>query len=236
MAEYCIERMDYAGVQPDIISYNAVIDACSKVPNIDRAVHWLKKLQNEPDITPDVISYTAVINACAQSGRFEIALEWLEQMEKSGVRPNIFSYNATINAQVKAGVPLEPMDWIHRLRKVNIVPNVVTYTTLCQPYAKKGEYKTVENLMKMIESDGLQPNHYCLAVRLNAFSNACPKRPDLVKQVFERAAQLRQPINDTALRNLTRCLGRAKAMELCKDLGLAWDDIMQKGPPRKFKK
>ena len=56
-----------------------------------------------------------------------------------------------------------------RLDQESVRPNVVTYTTLAQPFAGKGDYKTVEMLMRMLETDGLSPNHYSYSVRLNRF-------------------------------------------------------------------
>ena len=174
-AEKVLERMIRKGLKPNTITYNSLIDACSKAPDVQRAEYWFGQMSAN-GFPPDVISFSSMINSCAQCGMAAAAERWLSKMEDQGVKPNVYSFNAAINAQVKAKQLLDPVGWLRRMRDADCRPTVVTYTTLCQPSAKSGDYRTVELLMAMLASDGFQQNHYCLAVRINAFTNATPSQ------------------------------------------------------------
>ena len=61
-----LSKAQGAGLKPEIITYNAVIDACAKSGDMEEAVEWLSKTQ-EARLKPNVIAYNAVINAFAES-------------------------------------------------------------------------------------------------------------------------------------------------------------------------
>ena len=65
------------GIPANVINYNAVIDACAKAREVDKAGGWLTKML-EQGSEADVVSYTVVIVACAKVGLHERAHAWLE--------------------------------------------------------------------------------------------------------------------------------------------------------------
>ena len=62
-------------MQPNVTSYNSVINACAQKGDVNRAEHWFKRLE-EFLVQPDVMSYSSAINACAQKGDVEKAEQW----------------------------------------------------------------------------------------------------------------------------------------------------------------
>lgn len=219
-AEKVLERMIRKGLKPNTITYNSLIDACSKAPDVQRAEYWFGQMSAN-GFPPDVISFSSMINSCAQCGMAAAAERWLSKMEDQGVKPNVYSFNAAINAQVKAKQLLDPVGWLRRMRDADCRPTVVTYTTLCQPSAKSGDYRTVELLMAMLASDGFQQNHYCLAVRINAFTNSSPPERDLAEKAFRDGIERwRVKVNDTLMRAFVRCVGTERAGIVCHQLGL----------------
>ena len=59
--------MQRQGVVPDVITYNAVISACEKGKQAERALEVFKAMQWQC-VVPNVITYNAVISAC-EKGR-----------------------------------------------------------------------------------------------------------------------------------------------------------------------
>jgi len=59
--------MEEAHVQPDVASYNSIINACAQNSDVNRAEQWFKWME-DARVHPDVTSYNSVINACAQKG------------------------------------------------------------------------------------------------------------------------------------------------------------------------
>ena len=54
--------MQDAGLQPDVISFSAVIDACAKQGEAAKAEEWLSKMQ-AAGLQPNVISYSAATSS-----------------------------------------------------------------------------------------------------------------------------------------------------------------------------
>ena len=65
-----------AKLKPNSISYMAVIDACAKSGDKEKAVEWLSKAR-KARLHPNIITYIGVIDACAKFGDMEKAVECL---------------------------------------------------------------------------------------------------------------------------------------------------------------
>ena len=65
--------MRAAGVQPNVISFNAAISACEKGGQCERALALLGDMR-AAGVQPDVISFSAAISACEKGGQWELAL------------------------------------------------------------------------------------------------------------------------------------------------------------------
>ena len=121
-AEEILERMEqsYASgdqyCKPDIVSYNAVIDAYAKSSREDAAEHAeqiLRRMghlykEGRVDIRPNTRSFNTVINAWAKSGRGDEAadkaqnlLDMMTRLYEEGnsdtVRPDVHTYCTVIN-------------------------------------------------------------------------------------------------------------------------------------------
>ena len=52
-------------LQADVVSYNAVIDACAKHGDVDRAEAWLRRVLRD-GVQANVVSCNTVVDACAK--------------------------------------------------------------------------------------------------------------------------------------------------------------------------
>ena len=68
------------GIDPDVITYSAVISACEKCKNYKKALDLLQEMKDS-GIDPNVITYNATISACEKCSELEIALELLEDTD-----------------------------------------------------------------------------------------------------------------------------------------------------------
>ena len=88
-------------MKPNIITYTAVIDACAKSGDMEKAVEWLSKAE-EAGLKPEIITYNAVINTCADSSDENVALNLLEAMSLSRVAPEAATVSFVMRALVTA--------------------------------------------------------------------------------------------------------------------------------------
>jgi len=68
----------------DVISYNMVINACSKNGSVQNAQAWMQRMLDH-GVQPDVASLNSVIDACARAGDANGAEHWLACLSSKGV-------------------------------------------------------------------------------------------------------------------------------------------------------
>ena len=59
-----LSKAQEAMFNPNIITYNVLINACVKSGDIETAVEWLSKVQ-EAGFRPNITTYNVVFDACA---------------------------------------------------------------------------------------------------------------------------------------------------------------------------
>ena len=67
------------GLQPDVITYSALITACEKGGMAERALQVFDKMLQQ-GLQPDVITYSALIHACKRGGMGERASQLFDEM------------------------------------------------------------------------------------------------------------------------------------------------------------
>ena len=75
-----VAQMRAAGTPLGTISYNAAIDCCGKVRQVDRALELLDELIAVGN-HPDAVTYTALIDACGRASMLDRAFFLFERYE-----------------------------------------------------------------------------------------------------------------------------------------------------------
>jgi pentatricopeptide repeat domain-containing protein 1 len=96
--------MERQGVMPNVITYNALISACEKGKQPERALEVFEAMQRQ-GVVPGVITYSALISACGKGKQPAWALEVFEAMQRQGVVPNVITCGALISACEKGKQP-----------------------------------------------------------------------------------------------------------------------------------
>ena len=96
---------DVPPLQPNLITYNTLLDACHKAGDLDAALAAMAELEASSGLAPDAWSYTSLIASVARkpstaSGANDpsLAFEFLENMKARNIRPNGMTYSALIDA------------------------------------------------------------------------------------------------------------------------------------------
>lgn len=179
-AEEILERMEqsYASgdqyCKPDIVSYNAVIDAYAKSSREDAAEHAeqiLRRMghlykEGRVDIRPNTRSFNTVINAWAKSGRGDEAadkaqnlLDMMTRLYEEGnsdtVRPDVHTYCTVINAFARSPIR-------YKAERANNL-----FRSMKEAYEENENNNNNNNNRK--KRQFLKPN----VVAVNAVMNAC---------------------------------------------------------------
>ena len=88
--------MRQQGLQPDVVTYGALITALAKADQPAQALVGLRAMRQQ-GLQPDVVTYSALINAFAEANQPSRALEVLKEMRQQGRQPDSLTYNSLIS-------------------------------------------------------------------------------------------------------------------------------------------
>ena len=211
-AERVLHRM-HRYAEPDIYSYNTVLDAYASQGDVRAATKLLHEM--EKVVNPDVVSYNTVLKALSKAKgpkSAENAERMLLQMEQRNVKPDAVSYTCVITAwskssnhdkSIKASDLLEQMIAAYREQgDKSMKPDAVTFTSLISACAStRGDgrqrksalrlaIKTFERMQNTPDFDN--PNHLTYTALFRACARLASDNKErfrLLQGVFQQCRQ-----------------------------------------------
>merc|ERR1719464_1880801 len=91
------QRMEEVGLEPNLVSYNTVINACAILGEASKAVTWLACM-TEKGITPDLVTYSTLCKAFAREGKADVVEDIMRWLDASGYELNEYFFASLISA------------------------------------------------------------------------------------------------------------------------------------------
>merc|ERR1719277_2568526 len=208
-----MEAMMCQGLNPTVVSFSTMINACAKVGDLGRAEHWYGIMQ-EHGVQPNGYCYSALINACSRVGNVESACLWLQRAEKTGAAMDGVVYGCVINTCGKVGDAERAMSVFRQMKAQGIKSHIVVYAALARPFAYQGDWMEVERIRKEMEGEGIVVNDYFLYTQILAYGRAKPRQPDRAEIVFCDAVASGLSPNEQVFKALGTAVGRSRCSQL----------------------
>lgn len=145
------EMADDAGIEPDVVSYNILIDGCILVDDSAGALAFFNEMRTK-GIAPTKISYTTLMKAFALSGQPKLANKVFDEMlNDPRVKADLVAWNMLVEAYCRLGLVEEAKKIIQRIKENGFHPDVATYGSLANGIAlarKPGEALLLWNEVK----------------------------------------------------------------------------------------
>lgn len=145
------EMVDEAGIEPDVVSYNTLIDGCIVVDDCAGALTYFNEMRKR-GIAPSKVSYTTLMKAFASSGQPKLANKVFDEMLKDPrVKVDLVAWNMLVDGYCKMGLIEEAKSIIQKMKENGMFPNVATYGSLANGIAlakKPGEALLLWNEVK----------------------------------------------------------------------------------------
>ncbi|XP_023000737.1 pentatricopeptide repeat-containing protein At1g30610, chloroplastic [Cucurbita maxima] len=132
-------------LQPDIVIYNAVLNACVKRKNWEGAFWVLQELK-EQGLQPSTTTYGLVMEVMLQCGKYNLVHEFFRKVQKSSI-PNALTYKVLVNTLWKEGKTDEAVLAIQTMEKRGIVGSAALYYDFARCLCSAGRWE--EALMQM---------------------------------------------------------------------------------------
>ncbi|CAM8927682.1 unnamed protein product [Rhodiola kirilowii] len=156
-AEDFFEEMRHMGIQPDIVSYNCLIDVYCKDRELEKAYTVFNNMLEE-NISPDVITYTSIIGGLGLAGQPDKAKGVLKEMHEYGCYPDIAAYNATIRNFCMAKRLGDAYRLLDDMVLKDILPNATTYNLFFRYFYWSNDLHNSWNLYRRMMKTGCLPN------------------------------------------------------------------------------
>lgn len=182
-----IQTMRQEGIQPNVVTFSAVINACAsasanlarkreeedrsiamedvRVP-MTRALKLLEAMKAPTStIKPNIVTYNAAIRACAEGLNLAGAFDLLRQLKEDGLKPTIVTYGSLMTACERMG-DVEAASKVFRMVKEgngndddnDIRPNEIIYGAAISCCRKARQPERALLLLRKMISDELSPN------------------------------------------------------------------------------
>ncbi|XVE76238.1 hypothetical protein DITRI_Ditri12bG0156700 [Diplodiscus trichospermus] len=124
------EMADAAGIKPDVVSYNILIDGCILIDDSAGALAFFNEMR-ERGIAPTKISYTTLMKAFALSDQPKLANKVFDEMLRDPrVKVDLVAWNMLVEGYCRLGLVEEAKKIIQRMKENGFYPNVATYGSL----------------------------------------------------------------------------------------------------------
>merc|ERR1719213_574086 len=96
-AEQVLERMLEAGVQPNVITFNAVVSACAKAGEGPRCEQWIEKM-SRAKIKPNSFTYNSAAKPYVAKGNYNRVEHLMNGMRNNGLCMDDFCLTTLLHA------------------------------------------------------------------------------------------------------------------------------------------
>ncbi|KAG8073966.1 hypothetical protein GUJ93_ZPchr0006g42268 [Zizania palustris] len=156
-AEAFVAEMRELGVEPDLGTYNSLINCHCKNRGVEKAYKLLDEMR-EKDISPDVITYTSLVGGLGLIGQPDKAKDLLKEMLELGCYPDVAAYNAAIRNFVIAKRLGDAFALMEEMASKGLMPNATTYNIFFRCYYWVYDIGSSWQLYQRMRSEGCFPN------------------------------------------------------------------------------
>eukprot|EP01134_Creolimax_fragrantissima_P003695 CFRG3695T1 len=160
-------EMKSLGIQPNMITYSHVINACHKSNDWELALALFEDMKRTGVPLGGVV-YGVVIASCAKGKQWEKALELFDEMKLHGVERNTITYSSVISACGNAGKWEECIKLLRMMEENNVARDNITYCSVIAACTKGGEWETAIEVLRDMETNGIVPNTIAYSSTLSA--------------------------------------------------------------------
>ncbi|XP_060169990.1 putative pentatricopeptide repeat-containing protein At1g02420 [Lycium barbarum] len=156
-AEVFFKEMRDLRVEPDVVSYNCLVDVYCKGREMEKAFRVVEEMR-EKDITPDVITYTTLIGGLGLVGQPDKAKHVLKEMREYGCYPDAAAYNAAIRNFCIAKRIGDAYGLMDEMVRNGLSPNATSYNVFLRSFFWINDLRSSWSLYQRMKETGCLPS------------------------------------------------------------------------------
>ena len=144
--------------QPNLITYNCIIDACVKADNIALASELFNELLDSSSyLKPDLITYSTLIKGLCRQKDIETAYYYLNLMQSFGIKPDEALFNLILeccHATNYYDLGLQIFEMMNQLR---VPPSNITFSILIKLHSRARKIQKVIEVIDIMKMQKVKP-------------------------------------------------------------------------------
>ncbi|XP_055830769.1 pentatricopeptide repeat-containing protein At1g62670, mitochondrial-like [Solanum dulcamara] len=180
-AKEVVGHMVKKGVEPDIITYNAMMDYIKK--KLDEAMQLFREISQKGSMS----NIVTTLLSC-KYGLVEEAMSLFKKLERKREDTSIAFYNVVINGLCKNGKLKEAYAVFENLYFIGLLPDVRTYNVMINGFCLEGLFDEAKEILRKMEDNGCFPDSVTYNVIVQGFlrSNKISEIATFMKEMAER--------------------------------------------------
>merc|ERR1719253_1201437 len=209
----CYEEMKAHGTKASLVVLNTLIDACSRVGDMDAASRLFKDMK-ESEVVPDLITYSTMIKGYCISNDLEEALQLFGLMQEKGIRPDAIVFNSLLDGRAKKQCPALCEQVLHDMEAAGVVPSNHSASILIKLY---GRCKDLDAAFRVINDMPRKYNFKANNAVYTCLMSACIANGKVDEAMQLRVRMLDEGVypDDRTYSTLLRGALRACSVEQC---------------------
>jgi pentatricopeptide repeat protein len=193
------------GIEPSVITFNAIIDACARNGQMDQLAYLRQEMRTR-NLSPNLITYSTMIKGFCQRQDMPSALRTLEDLRQTnGLRPDEIVYNTLLEGCSSNGLLVEGERLLAEMKSDGISPSNYTLTVMVRLF---GQARRLDGAIQLVEEVTHRYRFKANSHVNSALVQACIQNRDIKRAItiFERSSQERALPDTRTCQNLVRSL------------------------------
>eukprot|EP00210_Caulerpa_lentillifera_P005235 g5002.t1 len=194
------------GVQPNAITYTALVAACSVAEDYNTAMKVYNEMKNaaitDPECQPNEVTFNKIITASEENGNYAFAINCFHETETKGVEVDRAVYYSVLNSCLKTESWKEAERVLSIIHGKGFAATLENYSVMIDHYGERGAAQTAMDLfIKMQELNQCVDEHCCHAL-MKAFErvNSLEMVVELLNCMWEEGIRVKMSTYVSALR------------------------------------
>jgi len=154
----CYEEMKGHGTKVGHVVFNTLIDACSRVGDMDAGARVYRDMTNA-DCSPDLITYSTLIKGYCVNGDLEQAMELFSLMRNRGFKPDSIVFNSLLDGCARRLKPELCDEVLMEMEQAGVPASNYSASILIKLYGRcKNLAAAFKVIDEMPEKHGFKPN------------------------------------------------------------------------------
>jgi pentatricopeptide repeat protein len=175
-------------LQPNVATFNALIDLCARNGDVERAADIFRDMC-AAGVAPDLITYSTVIKGYCVKGELEQAITLFTLMRKRGIAPDAVLFNSILDGAARKQMTSLVEQVFHDMETSRVTPSNYTLSILVRLHGKNQDMETALSYFHTLPAKhGFEPNDQVYTCLVGAFVS-CARMPE----AYEHFAMMAHP-------------------------------------------